>query len=87
MYLSKLAKQGRNLSRDKPKNAVVTDTDKSSGEELSVSINIGENKIAVAKETEVARGEELKNPETDINSTAGNNRRDKKQTAVREART
>ncbi|WPX99218.1 Ti-type conjugative transfer relaxase TraA [Candidatus Megaera polyxenophila] len=84
--LEQVSKTREKLKQGQAENAVVTNTGKSSGEELSVSINIGENKTAVAKKTEVARGGELKNPETDINSTAGNNRRDKKQTATREAR-
>ena len=84
--LEQVSKTSDKFKQGHAENAVVTNTGKSSGEELSVSINIGENKTAVAKETEVARGDELKNPETDISFTAGNNRRDKKQTAVREAR-
>lgn len=85
--LEQVSKTSDKLKQGHAENAVVTNTDKSSGEELSVSINIGENKIVVAKETEVAeKAEKLQKQETDINSTAGNNRRDKKQTAVREAR-
>ena len=82
--LEQVSKTREKLKQGQAENAVVTNTDKSSGEELSVSINIGENKIAVAKETEAA--EKLQKQETDINSTAGNNKPNKKQTATKEAR-
>ena len=52
--LEQVSKTREKLKQGQAENAVVTNTDKSSGEELSVSINIGENKTAVAKETEAA---------------------------------
>ena len=85
--LEQVSKTREKLKQGQAENAIVTNTDKSSSEELSVSINIEENKIAVAKETEVAvKAEKLQKQETDINSTAGNNKPNKKQTATREAR-
>ena len=50
------------------------------------TVIIEEKKLTQAQKTKGVRTEELKNPETDINSTAGNNKPNKKQTAVREAR-
>ena len=47
--LEQVSKTREKLKQVQAENAVVTNTDKSSGEELSVSINIGENKTAVAK--------------------------------------